>query len=59
MLKHVFYYYEQHGQVCAAKAPVDDGVIIGGGPAPLVSFDLQDHEFELSLEQLKVLYPYG
>lgn len=55
----VFFYYEQFGEQCAGKTIVDDGVWIGGDPVPTMVVSLSAHEYELSLDQLRKLYPYG
>ena len=55
----VFFYYEQFGEACAGKTIVDDGVWLGGDPSPLVTVPLTAHEYELTLDQLRRLYPYN
>lgn len=58
-MSKVFFYYAQFGEICAGKTIVDDGVWIGGNPEPLHVVILEDHEYELTLDQLKRLYPYA
>lgn len=58
----IFYYYQHtvhKGEPLVGKTIVDDGVWVGGAVEPLAVFNLPDHEYELSLDQLRKLYPYG
>lgn len=58
-LQHEFFYYDQFGEICAGKAPIDDGVLVGGGPERIARFPLSEHEYELTLDQLQRIYPYN